>query len=132
MAYSDLRDGVGVRLETITALRVYKLAPDGEPEVPCAIVLPRAGQTRATIGYTSYPFRVLVLVTRADLPSAIKKMDDYLTSGTGGIRNAIEGDPQLAGHAQGLMVVEVQENGMFDWAGVRYYGASYLVDVIAA
>lgn len=134
MNISSLRDGLKVRLATISGLRAYDTIPDNFAP-PAAIVAPPVRiQYGTSLGraFDSVTFTVRLLVAKATDRSAQDRLDAYLDdSGASSIIAAIEGDSSLGGAANLVRVLTCQGIGVYDYAGVPLLGAEFTVEVIA-
>lgn len=131
---TQIRAGLGNRLDTITSLQVYDQIPDSVI-VPCAIIgMP------ATIEY-DYAFRTPVC--RMSIPVRVYagpvleqqaqiNLDGYVSAdGASSVRVAIDGDVTLGGLAQTCRVLQAQGYGGYELAGVQYLGVEFSVEVVA-
>ena len=132
MVISDIREGLRVRLATISGLRTYAEVPDAIV-VPCAIVgIPSEIKFDITLNRSNDQalFPVRVMVGKATDKQAQKNLDVYLQgSGTSSIKTVIEADSSLGGAANTLMVERVLGIGVYNINGVDYLGADFQVRV---
>lgn len=132
MVISDVREGLRVRLATISGLRTYAEVPDAIV-VPCAIVgIPQEIKFDITLNRSNDQalFPVRVMVGKATDKQSQKNLDVYLQgSGTSSIKTAIEADSSLGGAANTLMVERVLGIGVYNINGVDYLGADFQVRV---
>ena len=101
--------GLHTRLETISALKkVYdvKEMPNNLPVFPAALILMGATDYYQTFtNKLTVIFRVIIIVGRADRPSAANALLDFIeTSGDDSVVAAIEGDSTLGGNADDCFV----------------------------
>lgn len=129
MGYVEIRDGLKVRLQTITGLRAFDVIPDSAP-VPCAFV---GGPLSLTyeVAFRStkcrYEIPIRILATRASERAGQEKLDAYLAaSGSESIHAAIEGDTTLGGACDFCHAVRVENYGMFTVGDVQYIGADVI------
>lgn len=131
---SSIRDGLKTRLLTISSLRAHDTIPDSIA-VPAAVVGgPESVEYDLAMarGADKYTIPIRVYVGRASERAGQDKLDGYLaSSGATSIKAAIEGDPTLAGAADTLRVTQARGYGVYEFAGVSYLGAEWLVEVIA-
>jgi len=131
---SSIRDGIKVRLATISGLRAYDVLPDTFAP-PAALVAPPVSVTYgSSLGraHDSVQLVVRVLVAKASDRAAQDKLDTYLSTGTStSVADAIEGDTSLGGAANLARVLSAQQVGVYDYAGVPLLGAEFTIEVIA-
>jgi hypothetical protein len=126
-------DGLKTRLETISGLRVYapKELPDSVNSFPAALIL--LGDTNYLQTYTNdveVIFRVLLLLTKQNQPSALNKLLDYIEpTGVKSIRAAIDGDTTLGGAADFAVMVSCSGAGVTTWGGHIYLSTEFEVRV---
>lgn len=136
-----LRDGLKVRLQTISGLRVFDWHT-GEVSTPAAVILPgnpnQSGTNAITFdatmgrGSDDYVFTVVLLVSNAHDRTAADNLDAYLAgSGSSSVKAAIEGDGTLGGAAHFARVQSVREYGVITYGNVPYLGAQFVVEVTA-
>ena len=92
-----LRDGLKVRLATISGLRCFDVWPD-TISVPAAIVVPKSQSMKLTFGgdYKHHTFEITVAVQQGTLRTAQDALDAYWSdTGSSSIEAAILGDPTL-------------------------------------
>lgn len=126
-------DGLGVRLATISGLRVFDY-PTDQLEPPAAVVgLPTeiAYDYSKARGFDRATFPVFVVVGGAFARAARDALGPYLAgSGPQSIKAAIEGDRTLAGACATLGVAVGRSDGSgITVNGVRYTGAIFEVEV---
>ena len=136
MGMLEIGDGLKIRLETIRGLRVHstKELPDSINQFPSAVILP--GETTYVTSLRSndsdYNFRVILLFSKQDTPSAISKMLPYLApSGEKSVVEAIHGDRTLDGNAEDVKVVSNRGISSLTWGGTAYLATEFLVQVWA-
>lgn len=133
MDLAAVRDGLKVRLETITGLRAHDTVP-GTVNPPAAIVEPSPPFTyHEAMGSTSplatFRFRVHVLVTAVSDRAGQDKLDAYCsTSGASSVRAAIEGDRTLGGTVADCVVLTCDEYGTAEAGSNTYYSATFTVE----
>jgi hypothetical protein len=132
MSYKGIRQGLATRLATIAGLHAYPEPPDGAPEIPAAIVLPVTNDDQLTLGsgLKQRSFDIWVLLGRGTLASGIDKLDGFVDSGGAeSVRAAINGDLQLGGNADTVILRGAADFGEMNWGGVSYVGARIRADV---
>ena len=133
MGIESIGAGIKTRLETISGLRIF--APDELPDTinsfPSVVILP--GETVYQSAFdadTSYNFRIILLMTKQDQPSALESMLDYLEpTGAYSIRAAIDGDKTLNSSADTCVVISNSGIGSTVWGGYVYLSSEWLVKV---
>lgn len=104
----EMRDGIQVRLQTISGLYAYD-TEKGTERMPCAIVFPKppaSGWFEMTNCAKSYEFVVELHVAQmGDIRKAQDRMDGYINpTGTASVQAAILGDTTLGGIANTVSV----------------------------
>lgn len=104
-----IRDGLQVRLQTVSGLRVFDLIPDRDIAVPAAVVQPVriSYQLAFKRGPVDARLRVTLLTSAGNDRSGQDQLDAYLSAGTGetsSIVDAIEADPTLGGAADSAAI----------------------------
>lgn len=134
MGLEEIGDGIATLLDTIHGLRVFatKELPDTVNQFPAALIMP--GETEYVTTFSSddadYNFRIILLFSKADQPSAISKMLDYIAvSGDKSIVEAIHEDKTLDGQAQTSKVTRNLGIGNTIWGGVVYLSTEFLVQI---
>jgi hypothetical protein len=127
---SAVRDGLKIRLKTITGLRVFDLVPDIITP-PCAIV----GQLDFTFdinnarGLDQASCDIFVIVQRLSERAGQDKLDDFLAgTGASSIKTALEGDKTLGGAVNTLRVISA-EGGTYDSAGAQFLSYRYRLTI---
>ena len=136
MSLESIGAGIKTRLETISGLKVF--APDELPDsintFPTAVILP--GETVYQSAFdtdTSYNFRIILLMTKQDQPSALENMLDYIEpTGTNSIKAAIISDKTLNSSADTCRVISNSGIGSTVWAGSVYLSSEWLIEAWAA
>jgi len=130
-AISDLKDGIAVRLATISGLRVHSFQPD-RITPPMATVFPDRVEfdLNARRGADTFFFVVQVIVGRADDRAAQRNLDAYI-GGSLSVKAAIEGDRTLAGKANTLRVTEMRNYQQVLYGDTLYLGCEFEVEVVA-
>ena len=137
MSVETIGVALGVRLETITGLRVYNPAelPKSVKEFPCALIMPGTISYHDTHGGASYytiTYRVIIAVTNQDQPSRLNELLDYIEpSGTYSVVAAIEGDRTLGATASDCMVFSNAGVGNTIWGGATLLSTEFEVRVLA-
>jgi hypothetical protein len=134
MNISNIRDGLKVRLATIAGLRAYDTIPDNFSP-PAALVAPpsviRYGASLGS-GWDSVTLIVRVLVAKATDRSAQDRLDAYLaSSGASSVIAAIEADTTLGGACNLARVLQAQNIGAYDYAGIPLLGVEFTIEVLA-
>ena len=133
MGLETIGAGVAVRLETISGLKVF--APDELPDVinefPAALILPGETTYNAMMsGDANYIFRIILLFTKQDSPSALGKLLDYIElTGTYSVKAAIDADTTLNSSADDSRVTKNLGIGVTNWGGYAYLSTEFLLEV---
>ena len=136
MGMLEIGNGLKERLQTIHALRVFstKELPDSINQFPTALILPgeTAYVTTLSSNDADYEFRVILLFSKQDMPSAISKMLPYMAaSGDKSVVAAIHGDRTLDGNAEDCKVTLNHGVSSLAWGGVAYLSTEFTVQVWA-
>jgi len=127
-----VRDGLKVRLDTISGLTPYDTIPD-QIHAPCAFPQPVSGDPHTTFnGRGSFFFDILVIAAALDqgLQKAQDELDGYLDlSGANSIIGALEGDETLGGNAECILSPEWSDYGEVEIGDIMYLGAVLRVEV---
>lgn len=115
--------GIKTRLETISKLRVY--APSelkDSLEVPCALIIPGENIYATTYsGEYDCTFRIIIVLSKADTPSAFNSLVDYVEpTGNRSIFAAINGDRTLNGSCAGSKLQRNLGIGSIVWGNTTY------------
>ncbi len=136
MGIETIGTGIKTRLQTISALRkVYapNELPDSVNAFPSALIMPALIDYDQSFGglYVS-TFRIIVLMSKQDTPSALNKLMDYIEpTGTNSIKAAIYGDCTLNSTADDC---ELQRNlgfGVMTFGGITYLSTEFELIVYA-
>jgi len=126
---SQIRDGIATNLRTISGLRAIGTVPDN-PNPPLAVIYPQTMDYDESFnrGLTTYNFRVVIIVGRADERTAQNKLDAFVSStGSSSIKLAIESDKTLGGKAFDTRVSAMTNYGSIDISEVTYLSAEFNV-----
>ena len=126
-------DGLGVRLATITGLRVYDYQADNVSPPAAVVALPQSLDYDHTMarGTDRATFPVHVLVGKVSDRASRDALAAYLAaSGAKSIKAAIEADKTLAGAAATTRVMSAAVSVM-TVAAVEHLAATFQIDVIA-
>lgn len=123
---SAIRDGLKVRLATITSLHAYDVMPDSV-NAPAAVVRPVTGDYRGSLaGSPSVRFEIILYVPMARLDRAQDLLDSYLQeSGASSVFAAIEADRTL-----GAVVEETHVPGWRNYDQRELNGQQYLSAIV--
>lgn len=129
---NTVMDGIGVRLATISGLRVFDFMPDSFSPPAAVVSLPDLVDYDASYqrGTDRIKFNVHVLVGKVSDRNARDRLGDYL-AGTGGtsVKTAIEADKTLGGAAETTRV-ESATVSVMTVAGMDFLAATWVVDVV--
>ena len=130
MSIADIRKGLGVNLGSIRGLRVAEVIPDN-PNPPIAVIalgnVVYDGAFQG--GLVTYNFTVSVIVGRAAEREAQRRLDEYISTGTGGIKAAVESDKSLGGASYDVRVSEMTNIGAVQIGDQTYLACDFLVSV---
>lgn len=133
MSITAIRDGIATNLATISGLRTASEIPDN-PSPPIAIVQFQSVDYDGAFqqGVSTYSFIVSVLVGRAAERTVQRKLNAYASTGSGGIKDAIESDKTLGGNAYDVRVEAMTNISAVSLGGdISYLSADFVVTVLA-
>ena len=128
--------GLKTRLATITSIKqIFSPSeiPDSVNAFPCAIILP--GKTNYDSSFQDstsgdITFRILILLGKPDMPSALNSILDYTDpTGTDSVRAAIHADGTLGGNADACQVISNSGAGYTVWGGIIYLSTEFVISV---
>lgn len=127
-----MAQGIATNLSTISGLRTYSTIPD-DPNPPAAVVsLQSTNYDEAFAGgLVIYNFVITVIVARVTERRAQERLHDYIQTGSGGIKHAVESDPTLGGSAIDARVTEMSNIASVSIDSVDYLTADFSVTVRA-
>ncbi|MEW6473443.1 MAG: hypothetical protein AB1679_14320 [Actinomycetota bacterium] len=129
---SAVMDGIGVRLQTITGLRVFDFPPDSL-QPPAAIVSYPEISYDSTLGrgVDRMTVPVYVYVGRVSDRASRDALTAYM-AGTGAqsIKTAVEGDKTLGGAAQSVRVMSATPVDGSEVAGQPFVAVRFDIDVV--
>ena len=134
MGVEAIGTGIKTRLETISGLRVFapNELPDTIPELPCAIIMPPTIEydtmftAAGAIESHDYIFRIILLFSKQDSPSALNRLADYTEpTGTYSIIAAIDGDNTLDGSACDSRMTSNTGAGVTVWGGYPFLSTEF-------
>lgn len=130
MSIAAIRSALADNLSTIRGLRVSSDMPD-QVNPPIAVInLQTVNYDGAFAGgLVTYNFQVTVIVGRASEREAQRRLDAYITPGSGSIKDAVESDKTLAGSAYDVRVVDMSNFGSILIADQNYLAAEFSVVV---
>jgi hypothetical protein len=133
---TELRTGIATNLARIPGLRTSSFAPD-LINPPIAVVEPDSTPVSFDIamnrGLDLYRFTVTLIVQRMDERSGQNALDAYCAgSGTYSVKQAIEWDRTLSGHANDCRVTEISSYGSISVNENQYLAAEFSVVVYAS
>ena len=132
MSITDIRDGIATNLATIPGLRTSAELPD-QPNPPIAVVqLNNVTYDQAfQNGLVLYNFTITVIVGRVAERVAQQRLNAYASTGTGGIKTALESDRTLGGHAFDVKLQEMTNIGAITLGEQQYLAAEFAAIVYA-
>lgn len=129
MGVEAIGTGIKTNLETITALRVFapNELPDTIPELPCAIIMPPTIDYDVTFTDSNdYMFRIILLFSKQDSPSALNRLADYTEpTGTYSIVAAIDADNTLDSSADDSRIINNTGAGVTIWGGHPFLSTEF-------
>lgn len=133
---TDLRSGIATNLASIPGLRTASYAPD-LINPPIAIVEPDSTPVTFDIamnrGLDQFRFTITLIVQRQDERSGQNALDAYCAgSGTYSVKQAVELDRTLGGHANDCRVTEISSYGSISVNENQYLAAEFSVVVYAS
>ena len=132
MSITLFRKGLGANLATIRGLRVAETIPDN-PNPPIAIIaLGNVSYDGAYAGgLVTYNFSVSVIVGRVAEREAQRRLDQYISTGEGSIKKALESERSLNGSAYDLRVSEMTGVNTVQIGDAVYLACDFQVAVYA-
>jgi len=132
VSITDIRDGIATNLATIPGLRTSAELPD-QPNPPMAVVqLNNVTYDQAfQNGLVLYNFTITVIVGRVAERVAQQRLNAYASTGTGGIKTALESDRTLGGHAFDVKLQEMTNIGAITLGEQQYLAAEFAAIVYA-
>lgn len=136
MPMLEIADGLKTNLSKIQGLRVFALKelPDSVNDFPTALILPgeTAYKTTLSSANADYTFRIILLFSKQDQPSAIRKMIEYLApSGDKSIVARIQADRTLDGKCDDCSVTLNLGVSSLAWGGMVYLSTEFIAQVWA-
>ncbi len=132
---TQVRDGIKVRLATISGLETFARTPPGGTEPPLAVVSPAPERfltyDRAMNDSSDNAvFLIKVAVAGVESDDAETLLDAYLArSGSKSIRAAVAADRRLGSIVSYAEVTDGLSYGTIAIGGIQYFGAELLVTV---
>ncbi len=132
MSITEIRDGIATNLATIPGLRTSAELPD-QPNPPMAVVqLNNVTYDQAfQNGLVLYNFTITVIVGRVAERVAQQRLNAYASTGTGGIKTALESDRTLGGQAFDVKLQEMTNIGAITLGEQQYLAAEFAAIVYA-
>lgn len=130
---NEIRQGIIDNLKTVYGLRASATVPE-QPNPPVAVVELASGAYDTTFGrgLDSWQFTVTLIVGRSDNRVAQSQLDEYVaSSGTRSVKQAIESNKTLGGHASDVRVTNLNSYGQITLGDTTYSGAEFAVSVWA-
>lgn len=130
MSITTIRDGIAANITTISGLRVSKEIPDN-PNPPIAVIMLNNVSYDGAMhrGLVTYNFVVTIIVGRVAEREAQRKLDGYISTGSGSLKAAVESDKTLGGSAYDVRVSEMTNVGAVSLGEVNYLAADFAVQV---
>ena len=126
MSIDTIRDGLATNLATIIGLRTAADLPDN-PSPPIAVVQLNSIQYDQAMqgGLVVYNFTITVIVGRVSERSAQNKLNAYASTGSGGIKAALQSDKTLGGAAYDVRLSEMTNVGAINLGEQQYMAAEF-------
>lgn len=130
MSIATIRDGLAANVATISGLRVAKEIPDN-PNPPVAVIMLSNVSYDGAMhgGLVTYNFVITIIVGKVAEREAQRKLDGYVSTGTGSLKKAVESDKSLGGSAYDVRVSEMTNIGTVSLGEVNYLAADFAVQV---
>ena len=130
MSIATIRDGIAANVATISGLRVAKEIPDN-PNPPVAVIMLNNVSYDGAMhrGLVTYNFVITIIVGRVAEREAQRKLDGYISTGSGSLKAAVESDKTLGGSAYDVRVSEMTNVGTVSLGEVNYLAADFAVQV---
>lgn len=130
MSIATIRDGIAANVATISGLRVAKEIPDN-PNPPVAVIMLSNVSYDGAMhrGLVTYNFVITIIVGRVAEREAQRKLDGYISTGSGSLKAAVESDKTLGGSAYDVRVSEMTNVGAVSLGEVNYLAADFAVQV---
>jgi hypothetical protein len=134
MSIEAIGSGLKTILAGIEGLRVYSPSeiPDS-PDLPCALILP--GETDYNSDFSAnydINFRILILVTKQDSPSAFNKIYDYIEpTGDSSVLAKVQADRTLGATCDSCKVSKNLGIGSANWGGITYLSTEFEIQIYA-
>lgn len=127
-----IRDGLAVRLATISGLRVSDVMPDSINPPHAIVRLDSATYDVAQGGdAVDYTFTIVIIASRTSERVGQDKLDGYLSpTGSSSIRAAIDADNDLGGVVDSCRAIEIRNYGTIAVGEVQYVAAEIVVEVL--
>jgi len=127
-----LRNAMATNLATIPGLRTSAELPDN-PSPPIAIVQLNSVTYDQAFqnGLALYNFTITVVVGKVAERHAQQKLNAYASSGTGGIKAALQSDKTLGGQAFDVKLQEMTNIGAITLGEQQYLAAEFAATVYA-
>jgi hypothetical protein len=131
VSVSTIRDGLATNLATISGLRTAADLPD-QPSPPIAVVqLNNISYDEAFQGgLCFYNFTITVIVGRVSERVAQNRLNAFASTGTGGIKAAVESDKTLGGEAFDVRLIEMTSMGAITLGETQYMACEFSVQVL--
>ncbi len=133
MSITNIRNGLATNLATISGLRTKADIPDNPSPPIAAVSLNSISYDEAfKQGLALYNFTVTVIVGRVSERTAQSRLNAFASTGSGGVKNAIESDKTLGGAAFDVRMQELTNIGAITLGEQSYLAAEFSVVVYAS
>ena len=129
---TGMATGLATNLATIPGLRTYSTIPDDVTPPAAVVSLNSVTYDEAFRGgLVIYNFVITLIVARVTERRAQERLHDYIQTGSGTVKNAIESDPTLGGTAIDTRVTEMSNITSVSIGEIEYLTADFAVTVRA-
>ena len=129
---TGMATGLATNLATIPGLRTYSTIPDDVTPPAAVVSLNSVTYDEAFRGgLVIYNFVITLIVARVTERRAQERLHDYIQTGSGTVKNAIESDPTLGGTAIDARVTEMSNITSVSIGEIEYLTADFAVTVRA-
>ena len=129
---TGMATGLATNLATIPGLRTYSTIRDDVTPPAAVVSLNSVTYDEAFRGgLVIYNFVITLIVARVTERRAQERLHDYIQTGSGTVKNAIESDPTLGGTAIDARVTEMSNITSVSIGEIEYLTADFAVTVRA-
>jgi hypothetical protein len=128
---AQVREGIRVRLATITGLRTHAVMP-AALNAPAAVVFRRTTTFDTSMDGESDDLTcgITLFVEFGNERTAQEALDAYLApAGALSVKAAVDGDPTLGGVVDFARVAGAEADRIVEWSNIKYLAADLVVEV---